>query len=378
LQDFSFKFKNRYHLIYLILTIFILLLPVSSMLYPSLNWDILGYVASVKNLEGHNDEEIHRYVFDNLKTIASDEEYIELTSGGSYRDTMFLDSNAFAQQVPFYKIRILYNFLILFLSKLGLNPFRATYVISAISGLIALLIVYISFKVFIPVHLLIITPILILFSGVGDVSRLSTPDALAFLFMSLSFYLFLKKKDRLLVVLLPFSLLVRTDLIIFNALILFIMFLKNRKIENIISFVASLSILFAINHLCGNYGWKTVFFFTFIQSVPNPADITVKLTVKDYLVVLLNGLTEVKHSGFMFYISCLLLTLWSIFKNRFEKCNNTRLHLVLLISFCYVLFHFLLFPVLWTRFFVAPYLWTSLIFLVFFSRERKALPQITL
>jgi len=77
---------------------------------PTLNWDMIGYVASAKHFEISDPIELHDYVFENLKSYVNEDKFFDLTDGNiQYRIDMATEPELFYQQLPFYEIRPIYT-----------------------------------------------------------------------------------------------------------------------------------------------------------------------------------------------------------------------------------------------------------------------------
>ncbi len=111
--------KSRYAFIiyYLIIGFFMIKIAVSR---PYHNWDMIAYAACAKSFEVDDPYILHTYAYEELKAIVPDDDYIILTAMSNYRATVCKDALAFYEQLPFYKIRIIPNYIIYLLSKSGM------------------------------------------------------------------------------------------------------------------------------------------------------------------------------------------------------------------------------------------------------------------
>ena len=138
------------------------------------------------------------------------------------------------------------------------------------------------------------------------------------------------------------------------------------------SFVSLLVYVF-INEYNNNYGWNTIFYTTLVERVSNPADLNLSVTTTAYLKAFTKGLGSAAHSlSFMSYIIITSVILWhhiklEVFKNHTEYFRAKKLAALHYIGLGYVVFHFILFPVAWERFFIAQYT-ISLILLISLDR----------
>jgi len=338
--------------------IFAIMLAIVSVSKPSFNWDMLGYVASAKHFEIADAQTLHKFVYENLKKFVSKDVYSDLTNGG-VREDWAKNANDFYSLLPFYEIRPLYNLSVLLLSKIGVNIFAATYLVSIFSVILGIFMLLFALKDKINWFLLYIFPFYLYLFGIVEIARLSTPDAMAFLCVCIFIYLFSKERIKLLLAVIPIFVAVRTDLIIFNFIsIAIITFLyKNYRIRSFVSLLLTIVLYELINKLAHNYGYFTIFSFTLIRMVNNPANINSAISISDYLHVLFRGFYEALIDvNFKFFVSIILIGLFPL-KVLLTKdfLENKEIMVYVAISIFYIFIHFILFPVMWCRFFVGFY-----------------------
>lgn len=365
------NFRNEKLLIgYYFLFVFAIVLI--GIMKPALNWDMLGYVASAKHFEINNPTELHSFVFSNLKNYVSPDMYFSLTDQGSqYRIDMATNPDLFYQQLPFYEIRPIYTFSILLMTKLGLNIFTATYAVSLISTVLGIFLLLFAMKDKIYIGFLYVLPFFLMFFGILSISKLSTPDAMVFLSLSIFIYLFSKERITLLLIIMPIFVLVRTDMIIFNFLALAAIFFlyKNYRIGSILSFLLTTGLYLLINNFFHNYGWSTIFSITLIERISNPADVSLTVSAIDYLKAFARGLVNsLNDRAFLGFISIMFssLILIKVFSKTF--LDNKELWTYTVIPILYISIHFVLFPVTWDRFFIGFYTMTTIATLLLLSQ----------
>jgi len=357
---------------YLLFTVAIVLIGA---IKPALNWDMLAYVASAKHFEINSPAELHSFVFTNLKDYVNPDKYLSLTDGGSqYRVDMATNPELFYQQLPFYEIRPIYTISILLISKLGLNIFTATYVVSLISVVLGIFLLFFALKDKVYKNLLYILPFFLIFFGILHIARLSTPDAMVFLSLSIFIYLFTKGKTLLLLFIIPIFVLVRTDMIIFNFLVLSAIFFlyKDYKIKSLISLMATITLYLFINNFFHNYGWSTIFSVTLVKGISNPADVNLTVSSADYAYAFARGISTalLADRTFMGFFSIILLSLllMKVFIKSLILIINKEILVYLIIPILYIFIHFILFPVIWDRFFVGFYTMTIVGLLLLLSK----------
>lgn len=389
--------NNKYS-IYSYYAIISLLVLLFAIIFPTYNWDMLGYVGSVKSFEIKDKEALHSYVYSEARNSIPTEKLNALLGGAPnkqetgkpinqisqmssdyYRRVMSTDPEAFYQQLPFYQIRVIYISLVYLLSELGVNIFMATNLISTISLILGLWILLFTFKPYINNYLLYSVPIFWLAFGVIEVAKLGTPDGLAFLMVTIIAYLFTRIHWSILIII-PISILVRTDLIIYAVLILGYLLIYNKawRYFTVASLLTSVLIYYLVNQHFGNYGWMTVFYFSFIERITHPADFTVEISLIEFLKSYKVGtITMLLNPPFLVYIAITILSLFllakSQVKNLYEKQTFYLMRYISLSSFLYIGIHFLLYPSIWNRFFIGQYMLGLAILLYLMSNEYSAI-----
>ncbi len=343
---------------------------------PSEDWDMLGYVASAISLENPDIDYIHQYVYDEFKTYATTEDFKNLTIEDPYRNSMFSDADAFNQQIPYYKIRIIFILLILALTKIGINVYLACHIISAgltCSGFLAF---YYAFQKTIHPLFWLVAPIFFISFSVLKVAQTVTADSLAFFWIGLICYAFMHDRWKAFFILLVLSILVRTDMILLVALFTgyLIVFQTDLRLLSIICALVSAVTYFFINNYFENYGWSTVFYFAFISDMQatHPVEFSsYGVTIEQYLSAVKKNIKFfISNREFLLFEICafiqLIILLLSQIKNNFSlktiftNISNNPFFILTLLSEFYVIIHYVLFPLLHFRFFVGLYMISAL------------------
>jgi hypothetical protein len=234
---------------------------------PYHNWDMIIYAACARSFEVHDKEELHASTYHELEQSVPAATYRALTSG-NYRQTVSEDANAFAQQLPFYQIRVLYNALVYALATIGVNVFAATHLVSALSAIAGLWIVLLTFRPYTRAYLLFLLPPFAVAFGLLDVAKYSTPDGLAFLAVCSMAYCLVRRHPGMLV-LLPLSVLVRTDLILLALIVTsYLIFVARQwRLAAIASVALAVAGYILVNVGYGHYGLSVAYYMTFIEAV---------------------------------------------------------------------------------------------------------------
>ena len=342
---------------------------------PEQNWDILGYAGSSVSIENSNETYIHNYIYQELKSYATNEEFIDLTERYNYRRVMFKDSDAFNQQIPFYKIRIIYVLLILALMKMGLNVFLASHIVSATLVSAGYMVFYHAYKRNIRPIFWACYPLFIIIFDIVNIAQTVTADSLAFFWMGLISFAFINAHWRSLFLLLITLTLVRTDMIILVALFsgYFILFRAELRVFFTAIALISLVLYFLINHFSGNYGWSTVFHYVFITGMEatHPDEYSaLSISFKQYITTIATNLPQFlsERTTLLFEILVYLqFVIYGLYTNKRSSVFNVFLDalkipvlMLTIVSAIYVVVHYAIFPILYARFFVAQYIIAAL------------------
>ncbi len=339
------------------------------------NWDMLGYAASALTLDNQEPEIVHEYLYRELQNYVSEEDFEKLTKKDSYRKLMSEDSDAFNQQIPYYKIRIVFVGLIFILVSLGVNIFTAGHVITAAAAALGLVVFFHAYRNEIkPVFFRALLPLLFVLTGVIDAGQKTSADSLAYCWLGLICYAFIRKHWAVFP-LLVLSVLIRTDMVIFVLLVLTYYFAikPEWRVQACVSVAATAVLYFGVNELVGNYGWSTVFYFVFISDMlaTHPLEFSnLGVSLQQYFtVVLRNSIKVVNEDRFWVFVLNVLLQLILFFRMKNFKSLNKKTIIELMenpvtaltmISCGYIAIHYLLFPVLWSRFFIGQYMIAAL------------------
>lgn len=329
---------------------------------PLHNWDIIMYIAATKSYEEPDIKSLHAFTYSALQHSLSESEYKQLVAG-KYRQAIYTDPSAFEEQLPFYQIRLLYTTAIYLLYKAGVDIGFATHIVSGIAVTMALALLYIMSASILGHPFCYSVPFFALIFGVADLARYSTPDGMAFLAVIFSAYLYFRDRIVLLLIFLPLMLCIRTDLILYTIPLLFVIFASKREYRTKVatSILMSVLLYFLIGALSKNPGWSTIFYFTFVQHLTHPLSMPYTLTANHYLHALVDGLKGIKNSEAFLLFSIFSLYCLGAIINRatttsfFCALRSPAASLPIVFAI-FVFSHFVLFPVVWNRFFIGPYL----------------------
>lgn len=338
---------------------------------PRQNWDMLGYAASVVAIENTDENYIHKYVYQQFKAYATAEEFEELTEKSSYRKTMSHNADAFNQQIPYYKIRIITVLLIFALVKLGINIFVAFHLLTAALTCLGILVFYYAYrKIILPVFWIVV-PIFLIGFNIDEVARMITADSLAFLWVGLICYTFIHSKWTVFFLLLATSVLVRTDMIFLIALFsgYFIIFRHELRLLAATTLLSSIGIYLFINDYADNYGWSTVFYYAIVSKMTatHPLEYSsIGVTIEQYISAVKGNLVQFFRNRAVllfaavvfaqFIIHARSLKIKSSLASIYKDILNYPILVLTIISVLYVIIHYVLFPLLYERFFIGQYM----------------------
>lgn len=326
----------------------VLVLLYFASLGPVYNWDMIGYVAAAYHKDGYRGQELLDKTYSAVRNEVNADVYADLVGGRNphYRQTVATDPVALEQQLPLYSIRVIYVDMMRALKRLGMEYPASTYRISIFFSILcvfALGLLCVQQRV--P---LIAVPFVVLASGYVELVALSLPDAMACFFALLATWAVLdgRKFAYLLVALLP---LVRTDYFILSCLLMAYSFWKGNRLASSITIVIVLAFYFAINTLYAHYGWLTLFNFTFMESSPYPAELSLSTNSMDYIrPYFAAGAAFLTHAHMPFYF----LAIFLLVKSWKSISVDASLLLLFVVPLVFLVLHLALFPLLQERFFV--------------------------
>ena len=337
---------------------------------PSRNFDMIFYSSIILNLSGSNEKEAHENVFkkiqndipDKFKDWSKEYNFLKVKN----------DFDHYKSRLPFYNIRPLYNWSSLMLYQSGVDLFLSTSLVSTISILTGLVLLIVLLYNNLQNSFLLLLILLYDFPSLLSLSGLSTPDGMVFLLLCIYFIVFFNSKESYLhYFILPFFILIRTDLIVFNFIVFGLNFYRKKKISfEVIPLLISGALYLFINSYFDNYGWKTIIRFSFLDRYIIMPE--TQITITEYCSILISGVKALIQniSFFQFLIICGLNFFLSI---KF-KLLSIKFQDFILVCVLYVCIHFLLFPSIKERFFVGLYILNFAIFLLQFDKLLSKIP----
>lgn len=327
-------------------------------LRPAYNFDIIGYVATAHYKQGLRGEALAQRTYAEVSAEIGPARLSALLNG-PYGATVRSDPVSLEQQLPFYTIRQGYVWLMELAHKAGVDYARSSYLISAFFQAVSVVLLgLIAMRAGVSPW---VVPGVVFLANYGELAQLSTPDAMACAFSLAATWLALRRSPWacLFAVALP---LVRTDFVLFSALLMGVLFLQGRRLVAVGGLVAAVAAYVLNNKLNGGYSYLTVFHFTLIGLDPYPAKLVVSTNPADYLAAygrMLKTIARSPHVVIYFVAACLAIihrkALSGLLKGAAERqADQAALYLLLLVPAAFVVAHLLLLPIYTERYFASP------------------------
>ncbi|WP_437995324.1 hypothetical protein WMF26_28930 [Sorangium sp. So ce185] len=327
---------------------------------------MLGYSGVALSYESSDPVVIHGGAYGALRDAAPAAVVHELTSSSPYRAEVAQDPRAFVEQLSFYRMRMVSSSLLYLLYKCGVNVARAASAVSALSYvLLALVGLSWMMRHLDPICAVLVSSFIFLSSSFTHVASLPTPDGLAALIVVAAGYAFLEAGNRRLsFVLLTVAVLVRHETAIlglmFSAWLL--LFRRAERLRaRLACFAASSSAILGayvlVTRLNGAYGWRTLFYHTFIDPLVHPASALVSVGLDDYFRAVATGLVpSVLTSSVIPYMLLPAIAFVLHVRSGGGLALDEPWVMFPCVLLLNVMVRTLLFPALFERFFLAHYL----------------------
>jgi hypothetical protein len=269
--------------------------------HPYYNWDMVAYVAVALIDAGEPAETVHRKTYDIVAASLPPDNFAELTQQGTYRRAVAADAALFAAQLPFYSVKPVYPAVMSLLYRAGMNPVTASVAISAAgyAGICVLLYLWTA-RWLRPLVAVPLTALLFLCPYLTPIAQFSTPDALSVLVLLAGLFCIIELNRPLSgAAILVGSILVRPENVIYVGVVLAYLLLFRRVAPGglLILGAAALTTYAAVVTSSHNYGWKTLFYFTFVDNMIDPASFRSPLGLRDYLRIYVQQLDNMVFLG---------------------------------------------------------------------------------
>jgi hypothetical protein len=320
--------------------IFLLVVAVHLYRTPVYDMDLLGYMGNALLYKTQDVRELHRLVYSQVKRLPNATTLLGASDNAEQnvsRKARAEHPEYFAEFLPCFAIRPLYNSLLYALSPLGLP--RAAILISVVSYVLTGWLVFLWTDSALPSLLLMLSAPLL------TVGRSTMSDSLALVIaVGALFLLFRDQRIFSGVLLLLLSLFARTDLVVLVVPVLgALWFRKELKAwqASVLGFVAILSVL-VVNHFAGDYGLQMLYYRSLVVQPIAPGEMTASFSFAQYLSAFQHGLSLAAESFLPLFLALGFLG-W-------RKSPE-----LILIGLAYAVLHYVAFPSWQERFFVLSY-----------------------
>jgi len=342
--------KIQWRLAFLVVLSVLAYLTVSNYKNRVYDWDMPGYLACLYELEFPNSAgKIHELTYSSIKKEASPLQYKDISGlVVPNKAIQFFEKNpkGLIEQIPYYKVKVGYNMMILGLYKSGFSGPHSVLLVSCISYFLSGLLLFYILKQIFPHNYLVAsisTLGIVLLPTARFMAKTPSPDMLGFLFLLLFLLALLKKWNHWIVFsILFFTILIRPDYIVFALTYLittiFFKFLKEGKKFDFNSILQGILLtgiyIFIIKYY--NYpGWKDLFYDTFIERRPLISAQPAIFSINDYLEILFNK---------FIYFKKVSVSAMTIFILIFYFSKDFWVRLISVFLFANIYIKFLIFP----------------------------------
>lgn len=253
---------------------------------PSRNFDMIAYIGSIISWGTDDVDAIYQASLAAFKLAVWPAYYEDI----SVTNKLTNNAEAFRQLLPFYNIRPLYLGVVYITHQTGFGLAESTWIVSALCFAALSITLY-----FVPLlhwwkSLWLLALVGLCWIGgytpMKDLARLSTPDCMAVLFMSLCILAALKRwHTGWFAVFAMLAVLSRTDsAITVTACCILFWYMRYLHLPYAIGIsLISLAMTFGIHHYAGYYGWEVLFHYSLIDRTPYPETIEASLTWDQYI-----------------------------------------------------------------------------------------------
>ena len=261
---------------------------------PDYDLDMLGYMGNALLMQETDPGRIHENVYTEVAehVPAGPRQHLLGLAGRADQDDSRKDRAAnayhFAEFLPCFAIRPLYNQTVYVLSKSGIGLVRAVVLISTVSYFSLGLLVYFWMRQHLSngLYAALLAFLLMLSPAITTLGRYTGADGISTLLALLSLYLIFER-DLLSVgiAILFVSIFFRTDNVVLAGPVLLICW-SRRRIDLskavLLAMVAVASVL-VINHFSGDYGIRMLYYRNFIGTPVAPGEMVAQFSFRQYL-----------------------------------------------------------------------------------------------
>jgi hypothetical protein len=253
---------------------------------PAYNWDMVAYVAVALIDQGEPVDRVHDETYAIVENAVPSATYADLTASSEYRRIVAGDAARFVEQLPFYSVKPVYPWLMSLLHRAGIGLVAASVALSAAAyaGICLLLYAWIARRMR-PLAAVPLAALLALCPYVTPLAHLSTPDGLSVLvLLSAVFCVIEGCWSMAALALLPLAVLVRPENIVYAIILLAYATAARilRPLPTALAALAAVAAYIVTTRWSGNYGWTTLFYFTYVDQTIDLARFASPLGLDDY------------------------------------------------------------------------------------------------
>jgi hypothetical protein len=333
--------------IYLVLLTWLSSRPYFHSLY---DMDMMGYIGNAVAISGASIREIHDTAYRALNAEAPPAAREHLlgrdkagpTSQWESRQDRAVDAGHFAEYLPCFAVRPIFNELIYLLHyKLGVGLVKASIVIPVASYWLIGALVFLWLGRYTGLERAAAGSFLLMLSPpILDLARFNTPDALACLVSLAALYLIFERNRMFWgLTLLLLSVYVRTDNALLAVAVLGYCCVVTRQLEKIPAAVLALlavSSVLLINHFAGDYGLRVLYYRSFVAIPLAPGELVPNFGIADYLRAFRTAVSQTMSGSLPLFF---LMGVVGICAQR-QRASQA----IAAVTTFYLIFHFLLFP----------------------------------
>ena len=311
---------------------------------PYMNWDMLGYVGSVTEWSTSDPEQVY------AKTMQAARKVSSISLFHAYLDNpLSARSDAFAQELPLYQVKPLYNALVWVVGHRVSLP-AATWIVSASSFalLSVLLFAWYPHHMAREVWLTILVALAVLWRfPMSHLAQLSTPDCVAMLLQMAAIYAWMRRQSFILFALFCWlACLARPDAL-FLSLALAICFALQAQ-ERAIPVLQTCGLVLVLVITCAAithfswYSYSQFFIHSYVDRRPFPGQLTEQLTLGRYWNTLASSCVLFVKAPRQ--IAMVVLSLFAGVCYCFKAAENRHNLLLLIAAWVALAVRFMLFP----------------------------------
>jgi hypothetical protein len=325
---------------------------------PLYDIDMLGYIGNALLEEQTDPVRIHQRVYREVATqlpaivqqhFTGQEAGAPESQNASRKDRA---SNAyhFAEFLPFFAIRPVYNQLLWLLSKSGMSLIRASVLVSVVSYFLLGLLVFAWAEAYVgDTKAAFWATLLMMSPSTTQIGRFTGTDCTSTLVALLALYLIWERRLQAPgITVLLFSIYLRTDNVALAVPVILVEVWQRRIPYGSAAVLLAVAIgsVWLINHFAGDYGLRMLYYRNFIGTPIAPAEVSESFSASDYVVAFRKGISD-GLSGLL--IPFLLLGAVGFLRVRHVRTLG-------LVALTYAVLHFVLLPNWQERWFAILYL----------------------